>query len=79
MVRTLRIRIPDPFSSQINNRLRNGSFALREMFSEQMLMMMQMNSFRFHSENFCKFLARSPEICVHNLSKILVVHDFWSP
>ncbi|CAH1990089.1 unnamed protein product [Acanthoscelides obtectus] len=49
------------------------------MFAEQMLMKMQTNSFRTNSEHFCKFLARCPGICVHNLSKILVVHDFWSP
>ncbi|CAH1967797.1 unnamed protein product [Acanthoscelides obtectus] len=48
------------------------------MFAEQMLIEVQMNSFRTHSEHFCKFSARRPEICVHNLSKILVVHDFWS-
>ncbi|CAH1957797.1 unnamed protein product [Acanthoscelides obtectus] len=44
-----------------------------------MLMKMQTNSFRIHSEHFCKFLARCPGICVQNLSKILVVNDFWSP
>ncbi|CAH2004069.1 unnamed protein product [Acanthoscelides obtectus] len=33
---------------------------------------MQMNSFRTHSEHFCKFLARCSGICVHSLSKILV-------
>ncbi|CAH1990575.1 unnamed protein product [Acanthoscelides obtectus] len=44
-----------------------------------MLMKMQTNSFRTHFEHFCKFLARCPEACVHNLSKILVVHDFGSP
>ncbi|CAH1991659.1 unnamed protein product [Acanthoscelides obtectus] len=49
------------------------------MFAEQMLMKMQANSFRTHSEHFRKFLLRCPGICVHNLSKILVVHDFWSP
>ncbi|CAH2004954.1 unnamed protein product [Acanthoscelides obtectus] len=48
------------------------------MFAEQMLMKMQTNSFWTHSENFCKFLARCPGICVHNLSKILVVYDFCS-
>ncbi|CAH1975285.1 unnamed protein product [Acanthoscelides obtectus] len=76
MMRTLRIRIQDPFSSQVNDRLRNGSLALREMFAEQMLMKMQTNSFRTHTEHFCKFLARCPGICVHNLSRIIVVHDF---
>ncbi|CAH1968666.1 unnamed protein product [Acanthoscelides obtectus] len=49
------------------------------MFSEQMLMKMQTNSFRTQSERFCKFFARCPGICVHNLSKIHVVHDCWSP
>ncbi|CAH1959481.1 unnamed protein product [Acanthoscelides obtectus] len=49
------------------------------MFAEQMLMKMQTNSFRTHFEYFCEFLARCPGICVHNLSKILVVHDFWPP
>ncbi|CAH1961537.1 unnamed protein product [Acanthoscelides obtectus] len=49
------------------------------MFAEQMLMKMQTNSFRTHSEHLCKFSARCSGICVHNLSKILVVHDFWSP
>ncbi|CAH1988854.1 unnamed protein product [Acanthoscelides obtectus] len=49
------------------------------MFTGQTLMKMQTNSFRTNSEHFCKFLARCPGICVHNLSKILVVHDFWSP
>ncbi|CAH1970307.1 unnamed protein product [Acanthoscelides obtectus] len=49
------------------------------MLAENMLMKMQTNSFRMHAEYFCKFLARCPIICVHNLSKILVVHDFWSP
>ncbi|CAH1967275.1 unnamed protein product [Acanthoscelides obtectus] len=49
------------------------------MFVEQMLMKMQTNSFRTHSEHFCKFLVRCCGICFHNLSKILVVHDFWSP
>ncbi|CAH1985522.1 unnamed protein product [Acanthoscelides obtectus] len=44
-----------------------------------MLIKMQTNSFRIYSKHFCKFLARCPGICVHNLSKILVVHDFWSP
>ncbi|CAH1958449.1 unnamed protein product [Acanthoscelides obtectus] len=67
------------FSSQVNNRLRNGSLTLREMFSEQMLMKMQTNNFRTHSEHFCKFLTRCPGICVQNLSKILVVRDLWSP
>ncbi|CAH1986724.1 unnamed protein product [Acanthoscelides obtectus] len=47
------------------------------MFAEQILMKMQTNSFR--TLNICKLLARCPGICVHNLSKILVVHDFWSP
>ncbi|CAH1984894.1 unnamed protein product [Acanthoscelides obtectus] len=42
-----------------------------------MLMKMQTNSFRTHSEHFGKFLPPYPGICVHNLSKILVVHDFW--
>ncbi|CAH2010860.1 unnamed protein product [Acanthoscelides obtectus] len=49
------------------------------MFAEHMLTEMQTNSFRTQSEHFCKFLARCPEICVHNLSKILVIHDSWSP
>ncbi|CAH2005062.1 unnamed protein product [Acanthoscelides obtectus] len=44
-----------------------------------MLMKMQTNSFRTHSEHFYKFMARCPGIRVHNLSKIFVVHDFWSP
>ncbi|CAH1970690.1 unnamed protein product [Acanthoscelides obtectus] len=44
-----------------------------------MLMKLQTNSFRTHSEHLWKFLARCPGICDHNLSKILVVHDFWSP
>ncbi|CAH1986180.1 unnamed protein product [Acanthoscelides obtectus] len=39
-------------------------------------MMMRTNSFRTHSEHFCKFLARCPGICVHNLSKILVKEGF---
>ncbi|CAH2005754.1 unnamed protein product [Acanthoscelides obtectus] len=77
MIRTLTMRIIH-FSSLVNNRLRNGSLALPEMFAEQMLMKMQTNSFRTHSEHFCRFLAACPGICVHNLSKILVVHDFWS-
>ncbi|CAH1990676.1 unnamed protein product [Acanthoscelides obtectus] len=58
MIPTLRIRIQDPFLPQVNNRLRNGSLALREMFAEQMLMKMQANSFRTHSEHFCKILTR---------------------
>ncbi|CAH1983635.1 unnamed protein product [Acanthoscelides obtectus] len=37
------------------------------MVAEQMLMKMQTNSFRIHSEHFCKLLARYPGICVHNL------------
>ncbi|CAH1989625.1 unnamed protein product [Acanthoscelides obtectus] len=45
----------------------------------QFLMEMQTICFRTHSEHFYKFLSRCPGICVHNLSKILVVHDFWSP
>ncbi|CAH1954603.1 unnamed protein product [Acanthoscelides obtectus] len=49
------------------------------MFADQMLMKMQTNSFRTHSEHFCKFLTRCPGISVHNLSKILVVNDFSSP
>ncbi|CAH1981460.1 unnamed protein product [Acanthoscelides obtectus] len=49
------------------------------MFAEQMLIKMQTNSFGTHSEHFCKFLALSPGICDHNLSKIFVVNDFWSP
>ncbi|CAH1984793.1 unnamed protein product [Acanthoscelides obtectus] len=49
------------------------------MFAEQMLTKMQTNSVMTHSENFCKFLARCPGICVHKLSKILADHDFWSP
>ncbi|CAH1995397.1 unnamed protein product [Acanthoscelides obtectus] len=49
------------------------------MFAEQILMKMQTKSSRTHSEHFFKFLARCPGICVHNLSKILVVHDCWSP
>ncbi|CAH2012050.1 unnamed protein product [Acanthoscelides obtectus] len=39
------------------------------MFAEQMLMKMQTNSFRTHSEHFSKFLARCPGICVNNLSE----------
>ncbi|CAH1990319.1 unnamed protein product [Acanthoscelides obtectus] len=35
MIRTLRIRI-----QEVNNRLRNGSLVLREIFAEQMLMKM---------------------------------------
>ncbi|CAH1986139.1 unnamed protein product [Acanthoscelides obtectus] len=52
------------FSSQVNNRVSNGSLALREMFAEQMvrrlnlLSFVQTNRFRTHSEHFCKFLAR---------------------
>ncbi|CAH2000348.1 unnamed protein product [Acanthoscelides obtectus] len=46
------------------------------MFAEQMLMKMQTNSFRTHSEHFYKFFTRCPGICVHNLSKILVLHAF---
>ncbi|CAH2011611.1 unnamed protein product [Acanthoscelides obtectus] len=49
------------------------------MFAEQMLTKMQTNRFRTHSEHFCELLAGCPGICVHNLTKILVVHDFWSP
>ncbi|CAH2007305.1 unnamed protein product [Acanthoscelides obtectus] len=49
------------------------------MLAEQMRMYMQTNSCRTHSEHFCKFLARRTGICVHHLSKMLVVHDFWSP
>ncbi|CAH1979759.1 unnamed protein product [Acanthoscelides obtectus] len=53
--------------------------SLHEMFAEQMLMKMQTNSFRTDSEHLCKLLACCSAICVHNLSKILVVHDFLSP
>ncbi|CAH2009433.1 unnamed protein product [Acanthoscelides obtectus] len=36
---------------------------------------MQTNSFRTHSEHFCKFLTRYPGICIQNLSKILAINN----